>query len=73
MGGQRESHNAARGERRAPVGSSLFPSGAFRRNEREEVLGGNRVLNAGYRDNVKPYFVLFEGFPEGAVFRAPLD
>ncbi len=51
----------------------MFPSGAFRRNEREEVLGGNRVLKAGYRDNVKPYFVLFEGFPEGAVFRAPLD
>ena len=44
-------HNAARGERRAPVDSPLFPSGAFSRNEREEVLG---VLKAGYRDNVKP-------------------
>ena len=54
LGRRREMHNATRGERRTPVGSPMFPSGAFIRNEREEVLGGNLVLKASYRDNVKP-------------------
>jgi len=44
----------AEGKRRAPVGSPLFVSGASSRNEKEGVLGGNRILKAGYRDNVKP-------------------
>jgi len=52
--GRRELHYAACGERQAPVGSPLFPSGAFSRNEKEEILGGNRVLKTGYRENVKP-------------------
>jgi len=54
LGGRRELHNDARGERRSPVGSPLFPRGALSRNEREEVLGGNRVLKVAYRDNIEP-------------------
>ncbi len=33
----------------------------------------SRVVKAGYRLNVEIQVVLFEGFPEGAVFRALLD
>ena len=72
-GGRSELQNAVRGERRSPVGSRLFPSGSFSHYEREEVLGGNRALKTGYRDNAEPSFVFFEGFPKGVVFRAPLD
>jgi hypothetical protein len=50
-----------------------LPGGAFGGDESEEVLGGDRVLSGGYRYYVEPLFILLEGFPEGAVFRAPLD
>ncbi len=42
--GRCELHNAVRGERRAAVGPSLCPNGAFSGDESFEVLGGNRVL-----------------------------
>jgi hypothetical protein len=67
MRGRRELNDAVRGERRASVSSPL--SG----NESEEVLDGNRVFQVGYRHYVEPHVILFEGFPEGAMFRAPLD
>ncbi len=68
-----ELHNAVRGERRAAVGPSLCPSGALSGDEGLEVLGGNLVVKAGYRHYVEPYVMLFEGFPEVAMFWAPLD
>jgi len=36
-------------------------------------LRQSRVLKARYRHNVETQVVLFEGVPESAVFRAPLD
>ena len=67
-------HDAISGERRASVGSPLRPCGAFSGDESEEVLGGDRsVLQAFYRHYIEPYVILFEGFPEGAMFRAPLN
>ena len=32
----------------------------------------SRVVKAGYRLDVEAHVVLFEGFPESAIFRAPL-
>ena len=32
----------------------------------------SRVLEAGYRFNIEAKVILFEGFPEGAMFGAPL-
>ena len=45
--GRRELHDASRGERWASVRSPLSLSGAFSADESEEVLDGNRVLQAG--------------------------
>ncbi len=53
-------------------GSSLCPSGSFGGNKGEWVLRQSRVFKAGYRLNVEIHVVLFEGFPESAIFRAPL-
>jgi hypothetical protein len=36
------------------MGSPLFPSGAFSRDEKKEVMGRNLVVIADYRDNVEP-------------------
>ena len=46
-------HDAIRGEWRAFVVSPLRPCGAFSGDESQEVLDGNRVLQAGYRDYVE--------------------
>ncbi len=73
LGGRCESHDAVRGERRAAVGPSLCPSGAFGGDESLEVLSGDRVIWTDYRHYVEPQVILFEGFPKGAMFRAPLD
>jgi hypothetical protein len=66
-------HDAGRGEWRASEVSPLRACGAFSGNEWEEVLGGNRVVEIGYRHYVEPKVGLLKGFPEGAVFRAPLN
>jgi hypothetical protein len=41
-------------------------------DEGEEVLRLSRVIEARYRLDVEAKVVLLEGFPEGAVFGAPL-
>ena len=51
----------------------LLSRGALSGDELEEVLGGYPILQVGYRRYVEPEGVLFEGFPEGALFRSPLD
>jgi len=71
--GRCELHDACCGERRASEVSPLCACGAFSGDEWEEVRGGNRVVQSGYRHYVEPYIVVFKGFPEGTVFRAPLN
>ena len=68
-----ELQDVVRGERWASVRSPLFLGGAFSGDEREEVLGGNRVFQDGNRYYVETWVILFEGFPKGAMLRAPLD
>ena len=34
---------------------------------------GYPIIQVGYRRYVEPEGVMFEGFPEGAVFRSPLE
>ncbi len=51
--GRCELHDAGRGEWRASVDLPLRSLAAFIGNEVEEVLGGNPVLQAGYRQYVE--------------------
>jgi hypothetical protein len=51
----------------------LLSCGAFSCDELEEVLGGYPILHVGYRRFAEPEGVLFDGTPEGALFRSPLD
>ena len=51
----------------------MLPNGALSGNEGEQVLRGSHALKAGYRHNIEPHVVLFEGIPEGTIFWAPLD
>jgi hypothetical protein len=53
LGGRLEFYDARPGEWRASVALPLRPCGAFSGDESEEVLGGDRILPAGYRYNVK--------------------
>jgi hypothetical protein len=46
-------HDAGRGEWRAVVDLALLSLAAFIGNEVEEVLGGDPVLQAGYRQYVE--------------------
>jgi hypothetical protein len=71
--GRCELHDAWRGEWRASVVLSIRSCGAFSGDESEEVMCEKPVLQAGYRHYVKSYGILFEGFPEGPMFRSPLD
>ncbi len=71
--GRCELHDAGCGEWRASVVLPLRPCGALGGAELEEVLGGYPILQVGYRRYVEPEGKLFEGFPEGEVFRSPLD
>ncbi len=52
--GRCELHDAVCGEWRASEVSSLRPCGTFSGDEKEEVLGGKRVLQTGYRYYVEP-------------------
>ena len=56
----------------ASEGSPLCRCESLFGNKWEEVLRLIRVIDAGYSFNIKAKVVLFEGFPEGAVFGAPL-
>ncbi len=73
LGGRRELHDATRGARWISEGSSIFPNRAVSDNKGENVFIGSRALKTGYRHNVEPCVIFFEGVPEGAMFRGPLD
>ena len=72
LGGRCELYYAVRGEWWATEGSSLCPGGSFGGDKGEYVLRQSRVFKVGYRLDVEAHVVLFEGFPESAIFRAPL-
>jgi hypothetical protein len=51
----------------------LLSCGAFSGDESEEVLPKYPILQVSYRRYVEPEGVMFEGFPESALLRSPVD